>query len=54
VPWAPTPRQQAQAERARQRGNRRKVSDKNVLAAVDSSEAPPNPRAGRSKRKRRK
>ena len=58
VPWAPTARQQAQAERARQRSQRRggkgRVSDKDVLAAVEHSEAPPNPRAGRSKRKRRK
>jgi hypothetical protein len=50
VPWPPTQRQQAQQDRAKQRGDRRKVSDKEVLKAV---EPPPNPRAGRSKRKRR-
>jgi len=50
VPWPPTQRQQAQQERAQQRGSRRRVSDKEVLQAV---EPPPNPRAGRSKRKRR-
>ena len=54
VPWPPTQRQQVQQERARQRGNRRRVSDKDVLAAVEKREAPPNPQAGRSKRKRRK
>jgi hypothetical protein len=54
VPWMPTQRQQAQQERARQRGGRRRVSDKDVLAVVEQNEAPPNPRAGRSKRKRRK
>lgn len=59
VPWAPTARQQAQAERARERGQRRRggnrrVSDEDVLAAVEHTEPPPNPRAGRSKRKRRK
>lgn len=59
VPWPPTARQQAQQDRARDRanrgsrGNRPRVSDKQVLAAVDQK-APPNPRAGRSKRKRRK
>lgn len=58
VPWPPTPRQLAQQERAnarqQQRGGRRRVSDKDVLAAVGQNEPPPNPRAGRSKRKRRK
>jgi hypothetical protein len=57
VPWPPTARQQAQQDRARDRGSRgsrRRVSDKDVLAAVEHKEAPPNPRAGRSKRKRRK
>jgi hypothetical protein len=58
VPWPPTQRQQAQQERAgqrsRQRGGRRRVSDKDVLKAVEKNETPPNPQAGRSKRKRRK
>jgi hypothetical protein len=54
VPWPPTQRQVAQQDRARERGGRRRVSDKDVLAAVGQNEAPPNPRAGRSKRKRRK
>ncbi|MGH2860349.1 MAG: hypothetical protein ACRDLT_02460 [Solirubrobacteraceae bacterium] len=59
VPWPPTQRQQAQQERSRQRGNRQRgnrqrVSDKDVLQAVEKNETPPNPRAGRSKRKRRK
>jgi hypothetical protein len=60
VPWPPTQRQQAQMDRARergaarQRGGRQRVSDKDVIAAVQKNEAPPNPRAGRSKRKRRK
>lgn len=58
VPWPPTQRQQAQQERAqqraKQRGGRRRVSDQDVLKAVEKNEAPPNPQAGRSKRKRRK
>ncbi|MDE3132401.1 MAG: hypothetical protein KGL16_14715 [Acidobacteriota bacterium] len=58
VPWPPTARQQAQQDRARDRatrGQRRgRVTDKDVLAAVERREPPPNPRAGRAKRKRRK
>lgn len=58
VPWPPTQRQQVQQERAKQRANqrggRRRVSDKDVIKAVEKNEAPPNPQAGRSKRKRRK
>jgi hypothetical protein len=57
VPWAPTARQQAQQDRAQQRAQQRRggrVSDKAVLAATEQREAPPNPKAGRSKRKRRK
>ena len=55
VPWPPTQRQQVQQQRSRQpRGGRRRVSDKAVLAAVEKHETPPNPQAGRSKRKRRK
>ncbi len=54
VPWAPTQRQQMQQERAKQRGSRRRVSDKDVLKAVEKNETPPNPQAGRSKRKRRR
>lgn len=53
VPWAPLqPRQPDQRGTKAQR--RRRVSDQAVLAAVDKSDPPPNPRAGRSKRKRRK
>ena len=59
VPWPPTQRQQVQQERAQARaqqrgGGRRRVSDKDVLKAVEKNETPPNPQAGRSKRKRRK
>ncbi len=62
VPWPPSARQQAQIQRRQQaqaqRGQRgagrKRVSDKDVLAAVEPHEPPPNPRAGRSKRKRRK
>jgi hypothetical protein len=58
VPWAPTARQQAQQERAQARaqtrGGRRRVSDRDVLKATEPHEPPPNPQAGRSKRKRRK
>jgi hypothetical protein len=56
VPWPQTQRQQAQEQRSRQRGGggRRRVSDKDVIAAVEKHEAPANPQAGRSKRKRRK
>ncbi len=55
MPWAPM--QSAPPEpRGTRAQRRRRVSDKEVLAAVDRSrkEPPPNPRAGRSKRKRRK
>lgn len=56
VPWTPlqpaqNDRQSARAARG-QRG--RRVSDKDVLAAVEQSEAPPNTKAGRSKRKRKR
>jgi hypothetical protein len=53
VPWAPLQSNQQQRERPA-RGQRRRVSDKDVLEAVQTNEAPPNPKAGRSKRKRRK
>jgi hypothetical protein len=53
VPWMPV--QSAQTDQRGTRAQRRKrISDQEVLAAVQKSEAPPNPRAGRSKRKRRK
>ncbi len=58
VPWPPSASTQARADARAARGQRgqrpRRVSDKDVLAAVEQSETPPNPRAGRSKRKRRK
>src|SRR5579875_494391 len=54
VPWAPLapPRQEDQRGTRAQR--RRRVSDQEVMAAVERSDPPPNPRAERSKRKRRK
>jgi hypothetical protein len=55
VPWAPAQStQQARAPRP-PRGQRRKVSDDQVLAAVDSGDAksPRNAAAGKRKRKRR-
>lgn len=55
VPWAPIQSTQSQQSRERPaRGQRRRVSDKDVLQAVESRETPPNPKAGRSKRKRRR
>jgi hypothetical protein len=53
VPWTPlAPRQGDQRGTKAQR--RRRVSDQAVLAAVERGDPPPNPRAGRAKRKRRK
>ena len=52
VPWLPMQRPPDQRGTKAQR--RRRVSDSEVFAAVDTTEVPPNPRAGRSKRKRRK
>ncbi len=52
VPW--TPMQRAPDQRGTKAQRRRRVSDAEVFAAVDTPEAPPNPRAGRAKRKRRK
>ena len=46
VPWPPTQRQLAQQDRARERGGRRRVSDKDVLAAVGQNEAPPESSGG--------
>jgi hypothetical protein len=53
VPWTPMQRQPDQRGTRAQR--RQRVSDQEVLAAVDKNQTPPpNPGAGRSKRKRRK
>jgi hypothetical protein len=52
VPWVPMQRQPDQRGTRAQR--RRRVSDQDVLSAVQQSEAPPNPRAGRAKRKRKR
>ena len=53
VPW--TPIQRPPDERGTKAQRRARVSDKQVLAAVDKNQTPPpNPGAGRSKRKRRK
>jgi hypothetical protein len=55
VPWTPMQRQPDQRGTRGQRQRRQRVSDQDVLAAVDKNQAPPpNPGAGRSKRKRRK
>jgi hypothetical protein len=54
VPWTPVQRPPDQRGTRGQRERRRRVSDQEALAAVQQNEAPPNPRAGRSKRKRRK
>ncbi len=55
VPWTPMQRPPDQRGTRAQRGQRRqRTSDRDVLAAIEHNEAPPNPRAGRSKRKRRK
>jgi len=52
VPW-PTP-QRAQAQQRPARGQRRqRVSDKAVLEATQPQKQPPNPQAGRAKRKRK-
>lgn len=55
VPWVPMQRPPDQRGTRAQRERRKRVSDKDVLAAIDKSQTPPpNPGAGRSKRKRRK
>lgn len=58
VPWAPMQssqrQQEARAARAARGQRRRRVSDQDVLTAVEQKEAPPNPKAGRSKRKRKR
>jgi hypothetical protein len=55
VPWAPMQRPPDQRGTRAQRQRRGRVSDQDVLAAVDKNQTPPpNPGAGRSKRKRRK
>jgi hypothetical protein len=55
VPWEPTQtqraRQDARGERAQRR---RKVSDTDVLAAVEKDQPKVDPKAGRAKRKRRR
>ncbi len=52
VPWAPV--QRGPDQRGTKAQRRRRVSDSEVFAAVESHETPPNPHAGRAKRKRRK
>lgn len=55
VPWVPMQRPSDQRGTRAQRQRRGRVSDKDVLNAVEKSQTPPpNPGAGRSKRKRRK
>jgi hypothetical protein len=54
VPWMPMQSQQPQQQKRPTRGQRRRVSDAEVMAAVDEEvKRPANPRAGRRKRKRR-
>jgi hypothetical protein len=54
VPWNPLTNQNTQPAPRPARGQRRrKVSDHEVLAAVDKKQKPANPQAGRRKRKRR-
>jgi hypothetical protein len=55
VPWMPMQSKQPQQQPTRPpRGQRRRVSDADVLAAVDEKpKRPANPQAGRRKRKRR-
>jgi len=53
VPWMSTRAGPPQDNRGTRAQRRRRVSDQEVLEAVQQSEAPPNPKAGRSKRKRR-
>ena len=55
VPWVPMQRAQPDQRGTRaQRERRKRVSDQEVLSAVDKNQTPPpNPGAGRSKRKRR-
>jgi hypothetical protein len=55
VPWTPRQRPPDQRGTRAQRQSRKRVSDQDVLAAVDKNQTPPpNPGAGRSKRKRRR
>jgi hypothetical protein len=54
VPWPSAQRAQPQQQQRPARGQRRRVSDKDVLDAVQPNETPPNPTAGRAKRKRRR
>jgi hypothetical protein len=54
VPWNPLTNPSPQPAARPARGQRRrKVSDSEVLAAVDEKQKPANPQAGRRKRKRR-
>jgi hypothetical protein len=53
IPWPSTQRQPQQDNRGTRAQRRRRVSDQDVLDAVQKPETPPNPRAGRAKRKRR-
>jgi hypothetical protein len=55
VPWPSAQRQPPQDNRGTRAQRRRRVSDQDVLEAVEKkNETPPNPQAGRSKRKRRR
>jgi hypothetical protein len=55
VPWTPMQRSADNRGTRAQRQRRQRVSDQDVLSAVDKNQAPPpNPAAGRSKRKRRR
>jgi hypothetical protein len=55
VPWVPMQRPPDQRGTRATRERRARVSDKDVLSAVDKNQTPPpNPGAGRSKRKRRR
>jgi hypothetical protein len=55
IPWPSAQRNQAQQDNRGTRGQRRRrVSDQDVLQAVETPEPPPNPRAGKAKRKRRR
>jgi hypothetical protein len=54
VPWQPLQSANQRDNRGTRAQRRARVSDKDVLAAVEKSDTPPNPRAGRSKRKRRR
>jgi hypothetical protein len=54
VPWQPLQPANQPDNRGTRAQRRARVSDKDVLAAVEKRDAPPNPKAGRSKRKKRR